>query len=135
MPSEWPRQMVTAVVARKTASAPQVKKSGAASPKSVIAEIHSDFTGFQRTLPASALVSAASTMRGERNVLSERRKASSTASNETAAACLSTVPGCSRLLPIVVMSHLPIDRLTRTNPAFFRTLPGRLREVYNLIVI
>src|SRR5215471_6023166 len=123
--------MVTAVLARKTRSAPQVKKNGPASASIVIAAIHSDFTGFQRTLPASALVSAASTMRGERNVLSERRKASSMASNGTAPACLSTVPSCSRLLPIVVMSHLPIDRPTPP----FHPPPGQSREFYNLIVI
>src|SRR5690242_12800070 len=82
MPSEWPRQTVTALIARKTASAPQVKKRGAPTrPTIVIVEIQADFTGFQWTAPAAALVASASIIRGERNVLSERCRASSTASN------------------------------------------------------
>src|SRR5262245_42349637 len=82
MPSEWPRQTVTALIARKTASAPQVKKIGAPTrPTIVIVEIQADFTGFQWTAPAMALVASASIIRGERNVLSDRLRASSTASN------------------------------------------------------
>ena len=50
------------------------------SAASVMPPIHSDFTGFQRTTPATASVSCASNMRGERNVLSDRASASSTGS-------------------------------------------------------
>src|SRR5262245_59932084 len=79
MPSEWPRQTVTALVTRNNAKASQVKVSGAPmTPVSVMAEIHSDLSGFHRTPPSTALVSSASTMRGERNVLSDRCSASAT---------------------------------------------------------
>src|SRR5215813_370876 len=82
MPSEWPRQTVTALVARNSASASQVNTIGTpTTPTTVMDEIQSDLTGFQCTAPATASVPQASTMRGERNVLSERCKASSTASN------------------------------------------------------
>jgi hypothetical protein len=46
----------------------------------VMVEIQNDLPAFQRTMPSTASVSWASTMRGERNVLSERRSATSTAS-------------------------------------------------------
>ena len=66
MPSEWPRQTVTAVVATNSASAPQVKVSGPPTrAATVMAEIHSDLAGFQRTLPSTASVSSASSMRGD----------------------------------------------------------------------
>src|SRR5262245_57813901 len=65
----------------KSAAASQVAVSGAPiTPTSVMAEIHIDLTGFQHTTPSIALVSSASTMRGERNVLSDRCKAWSTGS-------------------------------------------------------
>src|SRR5258708_27523339 len=81
MPSEWPRQTVTAVVAMNSASAPQVKASGPPTrAATVMVEIHNDLTGFQRTVPSIAEVTSASNMRGERNVLADRRSASSTGS-------------------------------------------------------
>ena len=81
MPSEWPRQTVTAVVARNSANAPQVKCMGPPiSAASVIPVIHSDLAGFQRTTPRSASVSSASNMRGERNVLCDATSAASTQS-------------------------------------------------------
>ena len=78
MPSEWPRQTVTAVVARNSASAPQVKVGGPPIRAMIVMpEIQSDLTGFQCTVPSSALVSPASVMRGERNVPSAFCSASS----------------------------------------------------------
>ena len=71
-----------AVVARKSASALQVKVMGPAiRAVSVMAEIHSDFTGCQRTTPSMASVSSASNMRGERRLLSDLASASSTGSS------------------------------------------------------
>src|SRR5262245_18751337 len=81
MPSECPRQTVTALITRKTASAIQLNKNGPPTrPTRVMVEIQIDLSAFQRTTPSTASVSSASTMRGERNVLSERCSASSTAS-------------------------------------------------------
>jgi hypothetical protein len=88
MPSECPRHTVTAVVARKSTNAPHVKKIGPPTrATNVMPEIHSDFTGFQCTLPAAASVASASNMRGERKVLSDLDSASSTGSNDPADMC------------------------------------------------
>ena len=108
MPSEWPRQTVTPVVARKRTSAPVVKTNGAVKAATVIVPIHRDLTGCQWTLPATALVSAASTMRGERKVLSDRRSASSTASCDGAGLALSPHPAeASASVAVMAISFCP----------------------------
>ena len=110
MPSEWPRQTVTALVTMNRASASQVKVSGAPiTPTSVMAEIQIDLTGFQRTTPSTALVSSASTMRGERNVLSDRCSASSmgsVASHVVLTGAL-TAASADRVMDFAPLSHLP----------------------------
>src|SRR5215468_9489137 len=87
MPSEWPRQTVTAVVTMNSANAPQVNASGPPARATIVMpEIHSDLTGFQCTLPSTAEVASASNMRGERNVLADWRNASSMGSAAVARA-------------------------------------------------
>src|ERR1700753_1351163 len=81
MPSEWPRQTVSAVVQIKSAMASHVTHTGPAiSPAAVMADIQIDFDGFHRTVPTSASVVSSSNMRGDRNVLSDLASAASTGS-------------------------------------------------------
>src|SRR5581483_9756818 len=96
MPSECPRHTVTAVVARNSASASQVKYTGPPiSAASVMAEIHSDLTGFQHTTPSTASVSGASNMRGERKVPCEAASAASTGSGAWASRAAPVTPSAS----------------------------------------
>src|SRR5262249_1166414 len=81
MPSECPRQTVTAVVSRNRSIALHTTQIGPATMAMVVmAEIQSDFLGFHLTRPSTALVSGASNIRGERKVLAEFASASSTES-------------------------------------------------------
>ena len=91
MPREWPRQTVTAAVTRNSANAPQVNVS--APPIKAAADIppiHNDFPGRQRIVPSTASAPLASNMRGERNVVSDWRNASSRRSTK---AVRSSAPG------------------------------------------
>jgi len=54
MPSEWPRQRMVPVSRTKTATASQEKKSEPPTIQPSSMALHqSDFTGLQRTLPAT----------------------------------------------------------------------------------
>ena len=85
---------MTAAVMTNSASAPQVNVSGAPmTATSVMPESQSDLAGCQCTSPATALVSSASSMRGERKVPSAFCNAASTRSKSAGAlaACASCI--------------------------------------------
>src|SRR5262245_42628287 len=108
MPSECPRQTVTAVVNRNRAIAPQLTQIGPPTiAVMVMAEIQSDFFGHHLTRPSTALVSGASNIRGERKVLAEFASASSTGST---ADC-----GCGTLSRLIASPRALAPTITASN--------------------
>ena len=66
MPTECPKQRVTPLVMTKRRSALQVRNIGPrVTASAVIAPIHNDFDGHQRTLPSSGSVLSSAKMRSE----------------------------------------------------------------------
>ena len=66
MPTECPKQSVTALLARNRANASQVNSGGpSTTAAAVMVPIHSDFAGAQRTVPSTGSVRASATIRSE----------------------------------------------------------------------
>ena len=110
MPSEWPRQTVTAVVDNEQRQRAPGEEERPADQRSASWPDPERLDGLPAHLPSTALVSSASNMRGERKVLAERCSASSTGSSapvalrqsQLEAMAYSSAQASRRLLPLTL---------------------------------